>query len=630
MSYKKKYSIIFIGLLFSSIANLPDLLPIFKDIYSWQPVKSFPHALSDDYFYFGYLNKISQNNLSVPRDFFYDYEPLSQEYAKILLYWINSLFFSLGSFFFDTRFGVFFVRFFNAFFLFVSMSYFFKTLFRVTKTRSNLLTISLLCFSCFFFFKLLEPPYNYLFDFKNQFSESIIYKRGDFNNLTRAFYAGSSGVLIFFSFGNIIKLYNRPDKKYKYFLIPFFWIIAFSLIHIPTTVVIFIFTLILSINKFKIKLIKEHGFKALSLVVILISIVLFQKFFILSSTVMVKEVINTSIDFSLRFKSLDITTRLITLLLLVATPFLPPAFFYITLKKRIPENIYLIYFIIAIFSIGCVFENTFLNRFWHRSSIIPYTALTFFLFFNFIKVYVFPLFPQKLNRFLTMFLLIFVFFFMTVFFYRNANYLEKNFSRRTKYPELLSYIINSEKENPILTNSIETIDMVNCFSNKDLMFQDFSFQPKGYKQNINRTVANFKLLGTTKKQFQNTLHENPFSSVNNLSSLRPLNLDSKETFKKAYLYAFYMKTSYYYLNLKLLNHNKKRIFKRNEDSFYFAAEEAFEKQLKEKILRNNFDIVIEKVAEQVIPIKTNKFSYLGKIELDSGQIVIYKDVMFKK
>lgn len=613
------------ALVFAFVINIPDIYSALTSIETWVPVNSPPYSIGDDYFYYGMLNKICLNGISLPRDHLNDSSLLSQEFIRILAYWINVPFYKAGYFLLDQRLGILFVRFFNAFFLYISIVFFLNKLSFFLKTTPTKAYTHLMAILFFFFFNFLHPPYTNILKIQYWFDGSYIYHFGQFNDLTRAIFSGTSGTVMLFAISYIISIFQNNEKSDKHFYIPLLMFTIFAFIHIPSAIVLFFVSGLIILFRYKILVFTKHKFKCLLMFIVFGGVVIFQKE-VLSSTETAQELFNFKINFSLILSGESSTLmRFIKIIILATFPYILPIISFYFFRKEIPQYVFIIFFALTLFSIGTIFQNTHYNRFWYRGAIIPYVAFSAFFIIQIVIKLTKKYFSDNTFKITGITILFIVWGLMISFFYQNAKFMTKHYFRSTDKPELLNYIIKEKQnDNIVLTNSSEIIYYYNCYSAKRLFFQDYSFQSYGYKKNLLRAMENFALLGVSKEQLITLFINHPFNEVSNWVKLRPITYQNIESYTKSYVYSIYFLTTYFTYNNKLLHDiglsgNKLQ----NTNILIDFINKTDLLNIRNKHRNTKFDIVLDQNASKILNTgKIDSFKYDKKIVLDDGKIVI--------
>lgn len=337
-----------IAFFFGLTIVFPDLYPAITNIESWIPVNTPPYSIGDDYFYYGILNKFVQDGVSFPNDSFSVNYNLRHEFVRILGYGVNLPFYKLGTLILDQRLGILFVRFFNAFFLYLAIVYFFKQVSVLQKEKTNFIVIHLMSIVFFFFFKILYPPYTEILKIPDWFNGSYIYFHGQFNDLLRAIFSGTSGFIMLFSFGYLIKIFNKDEYSGKHFSIPVILFCLLSFVHLPSAIVILFVSGLLLLFKYKLQFFIKHKFY-IAFVLFLFVLVFFVQKMILTSTEMSKEIFSTHIDLTLILSDHSFLIRYAKIGILAITPYIIPIISFYLFRKQIPKYIFIIFFALAFF-----------------------------------------------------------------------------------------------------------------------------------------------------------------------------------------------------------------------------------------------------------------------------------------
>ncbi|MCD4795140.1 MAG: hypothetical protein K8R54_18050 [Bacteroidales bacterium] len=629
--FKNNINLFLIAFIFAFVINLPDLYPILINLEAWVPVNSPPYSIGDDYFYFGILNKMSQVGISLPQDHYNGSNLLSHEFVRILAYLINLPFYKIGCLILDQRLGIFFVRFFNAFFLYLSIIYFLNKLSSLLKTVQSKVYIHFMAVVFFFFFTKLYPPYSHIFNLRAWFSPSYIFYHGQFNDLSRAIISGTSGTAILFAIGYIIFIFQNYEKTDKHFYIPLLLFTILAFIHVPSAIILIFISGLIILFRYKLLVFIKHKYKVLLMIFVFGGIILFQKI-VLASSEMGKELFDTTIDLSLIMPNESSSLiRIKRIAILAIFPYFLPIVSFYFFRKKMPKYVFIIFFALTIFSISTIFQSTHYSRFWYRGAIIPYIVFSVFFVVQILIKISQKFASNKVIKTITIVMLFIVWGVMTGFFYLNAKYLTKNYFRSTNMPELSQYIISdNDNNNLLLTNSGNVIYFVNCYSHHRLVFQDYSFQPHGYKKNLTRVMENFALLGVSKERFIELFKKHSYESVSDWGAGRPYTNKDVELFTKSYIYSLYFLSTYYTYNEMLQDDIIKLKKKGNTSGLFIKFIKQNYPENKIENYRNvKFDIILETSGLEILPVDiVEKLILSDKLTLDKGKIIIFKDVIF--
>lgn len=483
---KNIWLIVFFSLFFTFLINLPDIYCIIADVNRWVPVNTPPLAIGDEYHYFSVLKMMAFGGYyGIP------YDQLSGilflEFSRIIPYILNLPIYYLGSVWFDTRYGVLFVRIFDALLLYFAMYYFIQTINRLNGWKNNIflsITSIFLIFYGFHGLNIFFLQKNIFFALENFYTffgyimtENFIYNNSTINDLSRAIIASTTAPIILF----MLSLRLQIKKISLILFITILLILSFT--SLPFAIAFGLISIFLDIyNKIGLYIILRNMLVGL---VIGSIVVLIQTKLVFGIAESAQEVI--SLGFNLSFRIEYFTLPLIIFLIVLIA------------KKNLSIPIAFVLLILSLFQpLAMVIGGEHGSRLWVRSNTIPFIILFIHLTVTFIHFGFMKYFKDYLI-FKRLIIVVIISSFTSLIFlftWKNTVYLSTQDERFVNNSQILSYILNDKESSVIVTNSTQVAMLIQLYDKVSTpLIGHFSLQSLGYKKSWEKTIVNFELLG---------------------------------------------------------------------------------------------------------------------------------------
>lgn len=569
---------LFVCFLFATIVTLPDLYSIYKNRKTWVPVNCPPFAIGDDHHYFTEISELHKKILGLPGGLDTLTGVMKITVSSLL---INLPFYHLGYLIGDRRYGVLSVRFFNAFFLFLSLLIFFKVLSAANGLPLSDVSIYFLSVSVFITFPFYLFSWEILgsvfFNIKNK---KHIFNRSSANELLRAVQMSTTAPLLLLSAAYMIYVFSGNFSYWD--LLFLFFINLFLLFSYPPLGLGYFFLISGSFGFSWLN--GEIDFAFLTASVLIFTAVNFaavkRQLKMIHSCPMTSEVFGNS-----HFKQSIKLKLLLRPFVIITMSFIVLMFVY-----SLSGYTAMIFILISLFSLPMGLAVHQGDRFWLRGFLIIYSSIFFFILFAALSLAVTDIDMAALSALAVLAAV------LTGYFYNNAKYLYENYERRAYTLHALDIALDqSEYPQNIATDSIELSFFIQLYSAKDVMLKHFSLQNNGFEKNIADFVANFKKCGYSSEEIK-AIFEKTYSYEDWIIERGADAFFDKVYMNKTYKHTLSFMATYKDFNNKLLNstfvdENKSynHLFLHLVDTSFSETNQNFDKYIPIKIKYINLD-----------------------------------------
>jgi hypothetical protein len=467
---------IYFSILLALIVNFPDLYTILKNKKSWVPVNCPPFAIGDEVHYFTEISELHKKIFKKNSNLDSLTGVMKITIVSLL---INIPFYHLGYLLGDRRFSILSVKFFNSFFLFLAFVVFFQALAVISNTQISNLSIYILSLAVFalYPFYFISPSIRSSIFF-NLFNDKHIFRRSSANELVRSVQMSTTAPILLMILSYTIFSFYTGLEIFDYFiLLVFFLLLMFSYAPIGLGYGFIVSSFMLV--EFILGRIGLQEFFFIFVVIAILSIVVMKiQFKIISKCNMTNEVFGNN-HFTLKFSKRGVVE---TMIFVFSNIFILLALF---LYFGVSWQLLAFLSILSCFALPNVFANHQAGRFWIRGFLAAHMAVLFFVLYiliDFGNIEVFILVVQVI--------------FLSVYFYINSRYLYENYSTKAFNQSNLDKALEFSTDNRTLCiNSVELTYFIHLYSERKILFQNYSVQNSGYKKNIERLIYTLKACG---------------------------------------------------------------------------------------------------------------------------------------